>query len=148
MSIFPSEIWYISSESSKFMNIHSFSSRQKKIYSCFKMAAHNGLSARCISLLEEVKGLIESQGSSPNVGNQIEIASGSNAGATGEASQAESVVGRHNSQTSGETGQLRATQVMQNFRSLFTPYASSSSFSANYSTRPHQRRSRRRVFFK
>lgn len=79
-------------------------------------AREDGLSARCISLLEEVKGLIENRGSSPNASNET----GSNAGANSDAGTT-------------NVSLPRSVSVMQDFRTLFAPYSQSS---RNNSLRP------------
>ena len=81
-------------------------SRSKKIYSTFNMAARregDDLPARCISLLEEVRNLIEAQ-KNKSSGTQSEP--------------------QPSTSSLVPQVQQRDQRVMQNFRSLFAPYNS------------------------
>ena len=94
----------------KIIRLHG--SRSKKRYSTFNMAARRegeDLPARCLSLLEEVKDLIEAQRDESN-GTQSELQASSS-----------SLVPQV---------RQRDQRVMQNFQSLFAPYNSAGASSA------------------
>ena len=99
-------------------------SRAKKIYSALKIGAVRGegddLPARCISLLQEVKDLIEEQKSASENADQT------------VASISRERQARPSSSTVQQQQGDNATQqrVMQNFRSLFAPYSAACSSSA------------------
>ena len=99
-------------------------------------AREDGLSSRCISLLEEVRGLIENQGSSVNVGQneprathtQNPIGQNGRPTATHGQNPRGSRLGTPNERGHGSTStpseprpEHRPERVMENFRSLFSP---------------------------
>ena len=91
-------------------------SRSKKIHSILNMAAQcdgtdHGLPARCISLLQEVKDLIEAQASDNASQSAGDVRPSGDSGPSSSSSEA--------------TNQTNQQRVMSNFRLLFAPYSSS-----------------------
>ena len=77
-----------------------------------------GLSSRCISLLEEVKGLLEgNRQSDVNVGVST---------STQNSRESEEQPTTSTSSMSVSASEQRNSRVLQNFWSLFSPYAASS----------------------
>ena len=77
-----------------------------------------GLSSRCISLLEEVKGLLEgNRQSDVNVGAST---------SRQNSRESEEQPTTSTSSMSVSASEQRSSRVLQNFRSLFSPYAASS----------------------
>ena len=111
-------------------------SSSKKIYSIFNMSAQRdgtdrGLTARCISLLQEVKDLIEAHA----LENASQLAG--NVRPSGDSGPS-----RSSSEATNQTNQQR---LMSNFRSLFAPYSSSAR--ASSSSRPPPAK-KQRTFYK
>ena len=83
------------------------------------MAGEEGLPARCISLLEEVKGLLEGQGNKNMNGVRLDDAGAVSTAVSNEVVRTRPV----QSQVSPpESTEPRSERIMQNFRSLFSPY--------------------------
>ena len=101
------------------------------------MAGEEGLPARCISLLEEVKGLLEGQGNKNMNGVRLDDAGAVSTAVSNEVVRTKPV----QSQVSPpESTEPRSERIMQTFRSLFSPYPAGPSTSyagaRNQSRRP------------
>ena len=95
-----------------------------------------GLSSRCISLLEEVKGLLEgNRQSDVNVGAST---------SRQNSRESEEQPTTSTSSMSVSASEQRSSRVLQNFRSLFSPYAASSR--SNWSCPSLAKKSKKGVF--
>ena len=97
------------------------------------MASNNGaLSSRCISLLEEVKGLLEGNGQAQNnsdVNAGASTSRQSNLAAEESRSEQQTTIStatRTPTLSNANTSEQQSSRSLQNFRSLFSPYAASS----------------------
>ena len=110
------------------------------------MAGEEGLPARCISLLEEVKGLLEGQGNKNMNGVRLDDAGAVSTAVSNEVVRTKPV----QSQVSPpESTEPRSERIMQTFRSLFSPYPAGPSTSyagARNQSRPPPAKKRKSFF--
>ena len=89
------------------------------MYSFLTIAGEEGLPARRVSLLEEVKGLLKGQGNKNMNGIRLDDAGEVSTAVSNAVVQTSPV----QSQVSPpESTEPRSEGIMQNFRSLFSPY--------------------------
>lgn len=102
--------------------------------------------ARCISLLEEVKGLLEGQGNKNMNGVRVDDAGAVSTAVSNEVVRTRPVQSQFSPPESTEP---RSERIMQNFRSLFSPYPAGPSTSyagARNQSRPPPAKKRKSFF--